>query len=82
MIYQFPVRALVGEHRQGIADDVKHVVGVKVRKGEAVALAVLLVVGEDGVPQAAGLPHHRQGAVAHGDHLRDAAGLKFGGHEE
>ena len=66
----------------GAADGVQHVVCVVVEEGEAVAVIRELVVGEHGVAQAAGLAHDRYGAVAHGDHLGEAAGLELAGHEE
>ena len=50
--------------------------------GESKAIGVLGAVGTHGIPQAAGLPDYGQGAVAHGDHLRQAAGLGDAGHEE
>ena len=56
--------------------------GVVVGEGEAVALAGVLVVGLDRVLEAAGLAHDGQGAVAHGYHLGEAAGLKAAGHEQ
>jgi hypothetical protein len=61
---------------------VEQVVGVVVGEGEAVALAGVLVVGADGVAQAAGFADERQGAVAHGGKLGEAAGFEEGGHEE
>ena len=56
--------------------------GVDVREGKAPAGALELVVGGDGVLQAAGLPHYGDSAVAHSDHLAQAAGLADRGHEE
>ena len=55
---------------------------VVVEEGEAVARVRELVVGEHGVAQAARLAHDRHGAVAHGDHLGEAARLELAGHEE
>ena len=63
-------------------DGVKHVVGVVVGEGEAVALVGIYVEGLDAVPEAAGLPDDGDGPVAHGDHLAEAAGLELAGHEE
>jgi len=57
-------------------------VGVVVGEAEAVAGPGAGVVGDDGVAQAAGLAHERQGAVAHGGELGEAAGLEERGHEE
>ena len=54
--------------------------GVDVGEGEAGVAED--AVGDDGVLEAAGLPDHGDGAVAHGDHLAQAAGLGQGGHEE
>ena len=56
--------------------------GVKVQKAEAGALAGVAVVWLDAVGETAGLPHNGHGAVAHGDHLAQAARLKARGHEE
>ena len=71
---------MIEEH--GAADDVEHIVGVIVEEAEAVARAVGFVVGQHGVPQAAGFPNDGQGAIAQGNHLAQAAGLKLRGHEE
>ena len=60
----------------------QHVMGIDIGEGEAVALAGVAVVGMDGVLQTAGLADDRQGAVAQGDQLRQAAGLECGGHQE
>ena len=49
---------------------------------EAGALTGELVVGDNGIAQTAGFAHDGQGAVAHGDDLREAAGLKERRHEE
>ena len=66
----------------GAADGVQHVVRVIVEEREAVALVGELVVGEHGVAQAAGLARDRHRAIAHGDHLGEAARLELAGHEE
>ena len=66
----------------GAADGIEHVVGIVVEEGEAVALVSELVVGENGIPQAAGFTDDRDGAIAQRDHLAEAAGLKLAGHEE
>ena len=71
-----PEQARRAEHR------VAHLVAVKVGKREARALAGKLVVRLHGVLQATGLAHDGQGAVAHGDDLRQAAGLKLRRHQE
>ena len=71
---------VVEAHR--LPDDPEHVPGVDVGEGEAPAGALELVVGQDGVLQAAGLPDDGDGTEAHGDHLAQAAGLADGGHEE
>ena len=47
-----------------------------IRKGEAVADAVKILVRAHGVLQAAGFVHNRHGAVTHRHHLRQAARLK------
>ena len=57
-----------------LPQDPDHIVGVDVREGKAPAGALELVVGGDGVLQAAGLPHYGDSAVAHSDHLAQAAG--------
>ena len=66
----------------GAEDGVGHLVAVEVCERESSARACELVVRRDGVLQAAGFAHDGQGAVAHGDHLRQAAGLEQGRHEE
>ena len=71
-----PVQACPAEHR------VAHLVAVEVREREARALAGELVVGGHGVAETARLAYHGQGAVAHGDHLREAARLEERRHEE
>ena len=71
-----PEQTCRAEHR------VAHLVAVKVAKREARTLAGKLVVRDHGVLQATGLAHDGQGAVAHGDDLRQAAGLKLGRHQE
>ena len=77
-----PLVAVIPEQACGTEDGVVHLVSVEVREREAGALAGELVIGDDGVLEAAGLAHHGQGAVAHGDDLREAAGLELGRHEE
>ena len=57
-----------------------HVCGVVILEGEAVAVVVGGI--EYGVLQAADLADDRNGAVTEGDHLRQAAGLLSGRHEE
>ena len=56
--------------------------GVVVQEGEAVAVAGVLIVGQHGVPQAAGLAGDGQRAVAQRDQLGQAAGLEQRGHQE
>ena len=56
--------------------------GIVVQEGEAVALAGVFVVGKHRVAQAAGFADDGQRAVAQGDHLRKAAGLEHGRHQE
>ena len=56
--------------------------GVVVEKAEAVALARKLIVGEHRVFEPARFPDHRDGAVAHGQHLAEPAGLKARRHQE
>ena len=62
--------------RERTADGVRQLVGVEVCKREAGALAGELIIRLHTVAQAAGLAHDRQCAIAHGDHLRQAARLK------
>ena len=52
-----------------------------IRKREAVADAVKILIGAHGVLEAARLVDDRHGAVAHGHHLRQAARLKPRGHQ-
>ena len=54
--------------------------GVDVGKGEAGVAED--AVGDHGVLEAAGLPDHGDGTIAHGDHLAQAAGFGQGGHKE
>ena len=72
----------IGVGAQGPADGIGEVRPVHPGEGEAGALAGILIVGLDRIPQPAGLPHDGQGAVGHGDELGDAAGLEPGGHQE
>ena len=60
----------------------EHVAAGVVGEGEAVSGVPPGLAGLDGILQAAGLPDDGHGAVAHGDHLAQAAGLALGGHEE
>ena len=56
--------------------------GVEIQEAETGTLAGVAVVGLNAVGKSAGLPHDGHGAVAHGDHLAQAARLKARGHEE
>ncbi len=56
--------------------------GIVRLEGEAVALTGGRIKVLDGVGQAAGRAYHGHTAVAHGDHLPQAAGFKARGHEE
>jgi len=73
---------LVAIKRERAADGVRQLIGVEVCKREAGALAGELIIRLHAVAQAAGLAHDRQRAVAHGDHLRQAARLKARRHEQ
>ena len=66
----------------GFPDDIEHVTAGVIAEGEAVSGVPPGLIGLDGILQAAGLPDNGDGAVAHGDHLTQAAGLALGGHEE
>ena len=77
-----PGLAVVPEQACRAEHGVAHFVAVKVAKREARALAGKLVVRLHGVLQTASLAHDGQGAVAHGDDLRQAAGLKLRRHQE
>ena len=77
-----PRLAVIPEQARRAEDRVAHLVAVKVGKREARALTSELVVRNNGVLQATGLAHDGQGAVAHGDNLRQAAGLKLRRHQE
>ena len=50
------------------------------RQGKAISVPVTGVV--NGIPQTAGLAHHRNGAIAAGDHLGQTAGFGAGRHQE
>ena len=60
----------------------QHIAAGVVGKGEAVAGVPPGLVGLDGILQTTGLPDDGHRAVAHGDHLAQAAGLALGGHQE
>ena len=77
-----PGVAVIPEQTRRAEHRVAHLVAVKVGKREARALTSELVVRNNGVLQATGLAHDGQGAVAHGDDLRQAAGLKLRRHQE
>ena len=77
-----PGIAIVPEQAGGTEDGVAHLLAVEVRKGEARSLAGVLVVRTHGIAQAARLSNHGQRAVAHGNHLGEAARLEKRGHEE
>ena len=77
-----PCLAVIPEQACRAEHGVAHLVAVKVAKREARALAGKLVVRLHGVLQAAGLAHDGQRAVAHGDDLGQAAGLKLRRHQE
>ena len=82
-----PLHAAVGVvlvviERERAADGVRQLIGVEVGKREAGALAGELIIRLHTVAQAAGLAHDRQCAVAHGDHLRQAAWLEVRRHEQ
>ena len=77
-----PSVAVIPEQARRAEDRVAHLVAIKVAKREARALAGKLVIRDHRVLQATGLAHDGQGAVAHGDDLRQAAGLKLRRHQE
>ena len=77
-----PSVTVIPEQARRAEHGVAHLVAVKVAKREARALTSKLVVRYHGVLQATGLAHDGQGAVAHGDNLRQAAGLKLRRHQE
>ena len=77
-----PSIAVVPEQACRAEHGVAHLVAVKVTKREARALAGKLVIRDHRVLQATGLANNRQGTVAHGDDLRQAAGLKLRRHQE
>ena len=66
----------------GLPDHIQHITAGVICKGKSVAGVPPRLVGGDGVLQPAGLPDDGHGAVAHGDHLAQAAGLTAGGHQE
>ena len=55
---------------------------VVICKCKSISLSCLLLIRGDGILQSAGFPYHGQRAIPHGDHLGQAAGLAFGGHQE
>ena len=77
-----PGIAVVPEQACRAEHGVAHLVAVKVAKREARALAGKLVIRNHSVLQTTGLAHDGQGTVAHGDDLRQAAGLKLRRHQE
>ena len=66
----------------GTEERVGHLVRVHVGEAEARALAGELVVRDHRVAQAARLAHEGKGAIAHGNHLGEAAWLELGRHEK
>ena len=77
-----PGLAVIPEQTRCAEYRIAHLVAVKVAKREACALAGKLVVRLHGVLQATGFAHDGQRAVAHGDDLRQATGLKLRRHQE
>ena len=77
-----PGIAVVPEQTRRAEYRIAHLVAVKVAKREARALAGKLVVRLHGILQTTGFANNRQGAVAHGDDLRQAAGFKLRRHQE
>ena len=61
---------------------IKQFVRVDVAERKTVAAPVKFIIGSDRIAQATGFPYDGQGAVAHGQHLREPAGLKDRGHEQ
>ena len=74
-------RGLVPKARHGPAQRPEHPLRVAGQEGEPVPTLRGVRVGH-GVLQAAHLAHHRDRAVAHGDHLREPAGLEDGRHQK
>ena len=66
----------------GAANGVKEKSGFIAVKGKAVALVDRLIVWTNGILETAGFADDGNRAIAHGDELRKAAGLKKGGNEE
>ena len=66
----------------GLPDHIEHVAAGVVGEGEAVAGLPPGLIGLHRILQAAGLPDDGHRAIAHGDHLAQAAGLTLGGHQE
>ena len=77
-----PGIAVVPEQACRTEYGVAHLVAVKVTKRESRALAGKLIIRNHSVLQTTGLAHDGQGTVAHGDDLRQAAGLKLRRHQE
>ena len=73
---------LVVIERERAANGVGELIGVEVCKREPGSLTGKAVIRLHAVAQTAGLAHDRQRAVAHGDHLRQAARLKARRHEQ
>ena len=71
---------LVEIHR--LPDHIQHITAGVICKGKSVAGVPPGLVRADGVLQSAGLPDDGHGAVPHGDHLTQAAGLALGGHQK
>ncbi len=66
----------------GLIDGPEQTVGVKSFKQKSVSGVFLHIQMGDGVMDAAGIVGHRQRAVDGGNHLRQAAGFKTGGHQD
>ena len=81
-LLQFAPAVLVAEGLPGPHDRGIEIEGVVAVEAEARAAVVGGVMGRHRVHQAADPTHHRNRAVAHGQQLADAAGLKAARHQE
>ena len=59
----------------------EEIVGIVALEGEAQTALAVFIGGRHGILQAAGGVDHGNGAVTHGVHLAQAAGLGLGGHQ-
>ncbi len=87
ILFHFPLLqgpelvGLLAVELQAALESSHEVVSIVALEGEAKAVLAVFVGSGHGVLQTAGGVDHRNGAIAHGVHLAQAAGLTLGGHQ-